>query len=121
MKQKYRECSLGCSASCERCGLVTETVERVMREMGLIVFPKSGIWGVLDRCDLYQSGMIGLMASLGKWSPDGGASFSTYAMGGVRQAVWNAMRAASGCPRRMRVPQPRSLRATDESVVVEKF
>ncbi len=107
------DCLDVCAADCKRCGLVTETVERVVRDMGLFRFPKNGVWGVLDRCDLYQSGMIGLLGAIAKWNPDGRARFTSYAVGGVRQAVKNAIRAASGSPRRMRLPKRHRLTPHD--------
>lgn len=45
----------------------------------------------IDRDDLFQAGAVALVHAAGKWRPDKGAKFTTYA----QPAIWNAIVAAA--------------------------
>lgn len=67
---------------------VEENIERLyFQNEGLIAKIASRYIGEEDFEDLKQEGFFGLMTALELWSPDGGASFSTYAFYWIRQTL----------------------------------
>jgi len=49
-----------------------------------------------DSEDLIQEGMLGLLSALREYSPDGGASFRTYAELCIRRRLYSAIKSAAG-------------------------
>ncbi|MCD4814656.1 FliA/WhiG family RNA polymerase sigma factor [bacterium] len=73
--------------------LVRFTIERM-------TVPQNRSW--LDLDDLMTAGIIGLIDAVGKFNPDRGGKFSTYAFFRIRGAVLDEMRSMDWVPRSVR-------------------
>ncbi len=71
-------------------------VRQVARRMGHFLPP------TVDRDDLIQAGMIGLISAVDRFDPTNGAQFSTYAEHRVRGAILDFLREADWAPRSLR-------------------
>jgi len=70
-----------------------KTLEEILEEYKNLVRAKAGIYFVLglDKDDLIQEGMIGLVKAYNSFDPSCGASFKTYASKCIDNQIINAM------------------------------
>lgn len=98
---------------------VEKNVERLyFQNEGLIGKIASHYIGYCEIEDLKQEGYFGLMTALELWSPDGGASFSTYAFQWIRQTM---RRYVDNCGALVRLPTHTIDRIYKYKQAVESF
>ena len=83
----------------ERNALVTKHMRLVRHVLDKI---SQGLPRHVDREDLLEAGMMGLIDAAGRYDPDRGVRFSTYAVTRIRGAILDALRREDWLPRSLR-------------------
>jgi len=79
----------------ENLGLVNFVVNKI----GLASFRS---WAALERSDLVQFGIIGLLDAIEKFNPDRGVQFQTYAVSRIKGSIQDELRKLDWVPRSVR-------------------